>query len=231
MWLFSSPKNYGEMLKKIATTMFFISLFAIMLLTNLIAGMNDFMNSISLGIKYEFNGFYLYISYFYFPLLFATLENILKLHNIVSNIFSIRYNFDRKIIISCFMQKLKINKIGRVNKNNREVVMNNIFYKYASSTSPKIDRHLIDMALNVWSWYWILLDTIICLILIGISMMSYAFDWQSLFILLCIVGVLMILMSIIKMTQCKKYALLEVDEILSDKMRKAEVNRYLTNAL
>jgi hypothetical protein len=34
------------------------------------------------------------------------------------------------------------------------------FYKYASSTKPELDPHTITLALDNWSWYWILLEAI-----------------------------------------------------------------------
>lgn len=232
MWIFTSPKNYSEMLKKIATTTFFISLFIIMILSHTINDISSFMKIISFGLKYEYGGLKLYISYFYFPLLFALGENIFKIHDKVSDLFGIRYRFDKNIIIARFLNEIKQSKkLKKVNKINRDSIMRVIFYKYASSTNPQIDRHLIDMALGVWSWYWIIMDTLLCVITLGIIWLIFSFSWLACFVLIGIIITCLSIMHIIKKFQCSEYALQEVQAILQLQNSRSEIKRYLSDAL
>lgn len=232
MWLFNSPKNYSEMLKRIATFMFFISLFIIIVLSHSINNVSTFMKSISFDIVIEYDSLKLYISYFYFPLFFAICENIFKLHDRVSDIFNIRYRFDKYIIIYEMLSRLNLKHLyNNVYFYNRDAIMINIFYKYASSTNPQIDRHYIDMALGAWCWYWILLDSIICITFTGLFWLISKFSWNTLIILIIIIVVHFIFMLLLKKFQCRKYALQEVKAILELKNKRYEIRRYLINAL
>ena len=160
MWIFENPKNYSDMMKKIALTMFIIVLISLFVFSNFSSPFSDFMLKISFDFEYELaGGIKLYISYLYLPLIFTLLENIFKLHDKISDLFQIRYRFDRKIIIQTFLIELNMtNKYSAVNKNNRKKIMKDIFYKYVSSTKPIMDTHLIYMALGQWCWYWICID-------------------------------------------------------------------------
>lgn len=232
MWLFSSPKDYSEMLKKIATTMFFVSLLVIVVLSHTFVDISLYMESISFGFIYKFGGFELYISYFYLPTLFALAENIFKLHDRISDLFHIRFRFDKNVIIAKFLLELQMqDKLNKVNKKNRNQIMYNIFYLYASSTSPKIDRHFIDMALGVWSWYWIILDTVVCFFISSVIWLTYSFSWKPCLVLIGIIIVCLLAMFVIKKFQCSKYALLEIDAILKIKNSRNDIKRYLKSAL
>lgn len=119
MWLFDIPKNYPEMLKKIAWTMFFVVAIFLFIFSNISEAFSTFMSEISFGLRYENYGLKLYISYIYIPLIFALLENIFKLHDLISDVFRIRFRFDKYIIIKEFLVKCnKINKIDSVGSVN-----------------------------------------------------------------------------------------------------------------
>lgn len=232
MWLFNSPQNYTEMLNKIATTMFFISLVILAVLSNVVVGMESFMKLISFGKNYKFGGFELYLSYFYFPLLFALAENMFKLHDRISDLLNIRYKFDKNVIIVEFLLEMKLYKnFKKINKSNRKTIMNAIFYKYASSTNPQIERHLIDMALSSWCWYWIVMDTALCVVVCGVVCLIYNFSVTILLALFVIVLICLLIMYIIKKFQCRNYAIREVKAILELEDSRNEIKRYLTNAL
>lgn len=232
MWLFDIPKNYPEMLKKIAWTMFFVVAIFLFIFSNISEAFSTFMSEISFGLRYENYGLKMYISYIYIPLIFALLENIFKLHDLISDVFRIRFRFDKHIIIKEFLVKCnKINKIDSVNMENRDEIMSNIFYKYAGYGDPCIDVHLIYMALGSWSWYWVILDTLAVTLVLGIIFLITNFSWISLMTIFCIVIALNIIMYLIKNFSCKKYAILEVNSILNDKKRRHQINKYLSDML
>lgn len=93
----------------------------------------------------------------------AGLCRAFKLHDRLSDLFRIRHRFDVKEILlplaSASGKALSINQQAAVETKRRDL-MGQVFYKYASSTSkePAVDRHNITMALDQWSWYWIVLE-------------------------------------------------------------------------
>ena len=232
MWLFYLPKNYSEMLLKIATTMFFISLIMLAILSNIVEEIESLMKIISFGINYKFGGFELYLSYFYFPIIFALAESMFKLHDRISDLFSIRYNFEKNVIIAEFLIEIRLyKKFKKVNKSNRKIIMDAIFYKYASSTNPQIERHLIDMALSSWCWYWIVMDTALCVVVSGVVCLIYTFSVTILFALFVFVLICLLIMYIIKTFQCRNYAIREVKAILELENSRNEIERFLNYAL
>lgn len=230
--MFSTPQNYSEMVRKISFYVLFVSLIITILLSHFLSDVGDLMQKISLGLTFEIQGIELCISYIYAPMLISLLENIFKIHDRISDLLCIRYRFDKDVIIRHFLSRLKIKKLYKsINKGNRKQIMQHIFYKYASSTDPQIDRHLIDMALGAWCWYWILLDTSICILISGIIWLIFSFAWINVFVILVLFVVLYILMKILKDSQCCRYAKAEVDAILELPEQKGVIKRYLTNAL
>ena len=97
--------------------------------------------------------------------------------------------------------------------------------------TPQIDPHLISMALGCWSWYLILIDTMLVVIVIGILVSTLNFTLLNLFIILFILMLLLLFSTLLKERECTRYSLLEVHAILDDESRRNEVIGYLDNAL
>jgi hypothetical protein len=79
------------------------------------------------------------------------------MHNKISDLFQIRKKFDVSYILIPLSKAVEIpidENYKNVLKTNRKTLMADVFYKYASSTNPQIDKHLIWIALDKWSWYW-----------------------------------------------------------------------------
>lgn len=231
MWIFDYPKSYAEMIKKISLTTFFIILIGIIILAHLDNDLGELIKKLSLGLEYESSGIKLYIGYFYLPLMISLAENMFKLHDKISDCLKIRYKFDKEIIISRFCDQLNIpDKKAKVNSKNRDKIMNDIFYKYAGYAKPVIDNHLIDMALGCWCWYWITLDSCIATIVIGSLILINKPLFKDFTLFAGIICLLVIILFTLK-NEAKKYAVREVDEIISDNKRKNEIKEYLKNAL
>ncbi len=160
---FGAPKDYPEMLTKIMVYTFFGSL-----LLTILVGLGS-PAAASLLKKFDFKVGVLGIqnipiAYVVPPLIIALAARISKLHDRVSDIFRIRERFD--------LQEILVPLAGGVGipvdlalreklEQRRDDVMNDVFYKYASSTKPQIDSHLIIMALDKWSWFWILIELVV----------------------------------------------------------------------
>jgi hypothetical protein len=93
----------------------------------------------------------------------AVLCRAIKFHDRLSDLFGIRSRFDVEEILlplaAAAGVSLSLNQQAEVEKKRREL-MGKVFYSYASSTPDKsvIDRHNVTMALDQWSWYWIVLE-------------------------------------------------------------------------
>ncbi len=229
--LFVSPQSYREMLNKIAWGLFWAVLIEIFILSQFNPDIANLLKNNSFGIIYEKVGIKIYIAYFYIPILFAIIENIIKLHDKISDVFKIRYNFDKDIIITLFFKNLNLMLLyEKINSGNRDKIMTDIFYRYAGYGNPVIDRHLIDMALGTWCWYWIILDSTFVTIIFASVSICFGFAVNILIDYFLIILIMFFVMDYIK-KDAKKYAIEEVNAILSDSDREKIIKDYLINAL
>jgi hypothetical protein len=108
-------------------------------------------------------------------------------------------------------------------KQNRNSLMYKVFYKYASSTKGKavIDSHYITMALDQWSWYWIVLELAFLALLVAATLAGTKQYELAMWFLTGILVVIGLLQAIRKL--CSDYALQEVEAILDDSTRRLEV--------
>lgn len=176
MWIFSSPKNYSEMVEKISKCSFVISALFIYFLSYCNDDFGLFLKKISFGVEYEFIGIRLSLAGICLPLLIGILEHMFKIHDKISGLLHIREQYDKHIIIADFLDyfSLKIH-LKDLNSKNISQLMSSCFYRYASSTKPEIDEHSIHLALNEWCWFWIALDTEILLLITEILFSSQIF--------------------------------------------------------
>jgi hypothetical protein len=96
-------------------------------------------------------------------LLVACFSYAVESHDRISDVFGIRRRFDRNYILLPLAiltgAQLPAVQLNRVDVH-RDSLMREVFYKYASDRleRPLVDRHDIERALEVWSWYWLLLE-------------------------------------------------------------------------
>lgn len=161
MRLFKTPENYKEMLDTIGWYTFsFLVLYMLIIRAN-ISSIDSFLTKFEpnfnipiLGINFEF--FTVFI-----PVFLAVFSRSIKLHDKLSNRLGIRSKFDVDHVLKRYLEKLGINNITDDElQKNRSNLMGRVFYEYTSSTEgkSKIDRHNIVMALDQWTWFWIVLE-------------------------------------------------------------------------
>lgn len=144
MWIFSSPKNYTEMVEKISKSTFILSVFLLYIFYCINEQFADALNKLSFGIQYNFVGVQFCLAGFYLPLLIGLIGHIFKFHDKISELLKIRYKYDTHIVIDTMAKKCEIClNVNNINKANCKKIMGKIFYKYASSTKPEIDEHVI----------------------------------------------------------------------------------------
>lgn len=226
--LFSTVSNYPSMLNKIATYVFMISLSLLALIRNRIPAIEQFLAQYNYEIP--INEYWQVPIGTIFPaLIIALLSRILKLHDRISDLFGIRQRFDVQNILFplalAVSPNLFLTQIKLLNERRTEL-MARVFYKYVSATPGKavIDSHYITLALDQWSWYWIVLEgltltffTSLILLFSGDATLS-----AILLIIVLIAGVTL-LPWITKL--CARYALDEIEHIIADQDRKNEIEK------
>lgn len=114
-------------------------------------------------VKIDVLGLGIPIAYVVPALVIALTARIIKLHDKISDLFRIRESFDIQEILNPLAggveYPVSLRTIEYFN-NNRDDLMSSTFYRYASSKKPQIDSHLIEMALDKWSWFWVLIELI-----------------------------------------------------------------------
>ncbi len=226
---FSQPKNYNEMLTKIMIFTFCISLVFVAVvahgwptLWNLLHPSWLTFNVDVLGLK-NVPTAYLIVAF-----LISLAARISKLHDRVSDLFGIRERFDLHEILTPLAGGVGI-PIDLTRRDRlierRDQIMGDIFYRYASSTNPAIDKHLIWTALDKWSWFWICIEgttvgTVAFILLLSVSVFRSAAS----------VGAI-IFVATLTATQinraCASAAHSQVREILKDGQRRTDIEAAL----
>ena len=227
MWIFDTPKTYSEMVEKISKSVFILSLFVLYILS---CANNDFcmfLESISFGASYEAFGIKLNLALFYLPLLIGIGEHIFKIHDLISSLFGIRDHYDREIIVKEFLKRTNSKRnLKELSKKKIASIMSKTFYKYVSSTNPIIDSHSIILTLNEWCWFWIVLDSMLIMFLVGIVFLFVKWSWANALLFLGLLVCLLILLLLI-MRRTIKYTKQEIAAIWNDEKRKEEISNAL----
>ncbi len=156
----------------------------------------------------------------------AVLCRALKLHDLLSDLFGIRRRFDVKEILlpmaAAAGVSLSFDQQAAVEKQRRDLI-GQVFYRYVSSTAaqPAIDPHNITIALDQWSWYWIILEVAaVAFVTAAVSVLfgSYALAYWLVAGILAAVWLLQYLR-----TRSIRYAQDQVKLILMDSSRKDAV--------
>jgi len=216
--------NYPEMLRKLSTGTFFVTLACLFLLRALIGDVDSLLRALDVITRPVslFEAVRIPFGPFLFAFLVAVLTESIKLHDKISNLLKIRLEFDIRYILmpmallsSSPLKPLQLDKLSI----ERRRLMDEVFYKYASSSSSKqvIDGHAITQALTSWSWYWLCAESIVILIL-TVAALVYANQTIWGLILLGIVLLLTLLMRIFRL-ECSKYAGTQVRQIVNDPER------------
>jgi len=227
-------ENYTDMLNRIALFTFITNILIVVILKKNSIYFQDFV-------------FYLYVK---FPFLKISIDPIFKLpmkliyllpsaiitlifrivymHNKISDLFKIRKNFDVKYILVPLSNAVEIpidkDYLTVLNKRRKDL-MADVFYKYASSTNPQIDKHLIWIALDKWSWYWIFIEFITSLFIWGL-ILFFLKDYLFFLIIFSII-ILFSILSIFWIKIFPRYAKNQIDAIISNEQFLKEIKGKL----
>lgn len=164
----STPKNYGQVLKRLASFAFYEIYFVTLVLRS-VPQFDAFFTGIEtwgpigkvLGLIPHYTA--LNISGVAMGFAVAILTHMFQFHDRVSDLLGIRRRFDRKHILMPMAERLGVtitpDKEKRLNQRRDELV-HAVFYRYASSRNenPLVDKHDIEHALSAWSWFWVFVE-------------------------------------------------------------------------
>lgn len=225
-----TPKNYSDMLRKIFVFNLLGSLLLFLVVYWACPTVEGFAGRLAIPITSL--GVNIKLGYIVPPLLFALISRFTKLHDRVSDLVGIRRRFDVDHILVPLAEGVGIVVNPPFMKKLREQrvhFMYRVFYEYASSAKPQIDEHLIRMALDRWTWWWVLVELLVAAGLTLVILLVFgAYGTAAWLGLGTLVG-LLLTCSICR--TCAKPARLEVEAILADQGRRDRIRTELEDAL
>jgi hypothetical protein len=223
---FTAPKDYPEMLNKIGI----FTLAGGLILTWAVGHANPTINAFLFAgsLKIPVAGIDLPPLFVVPGLVVAILFRVVKLHDRVSDLLRIREHFDLHQILTPLAAGVGVATtlpLLRAYRASRDELMNKIFYRYAGSSDPKIPQHYITMALDTWTWFWIITEfELYGLIAVGLFVWSKAYTHAAVVLGLMWVGLLgMYWLE----RSCGGHAHTEVTLILDDPARRTEIRTAL----
>ena len=221
---FGTISSYKEMLAKIAIFTFVSTVAGLGLLSHQIPEVSSFFQQWPVKIPVE--GLELPLFILVSGLVLAIVARIIKLHDRISDILGLRRRFDVAHILSPMATSVGVTANESVLKTRRRELMRAVFYRYTSSWQPVIDAHYVTMAMDQWSWFWVLVESIPIWVAVGVVLAVY-----ERFVAAGLVGAGLVGAAIIltwSWSMSIKYAKQQVDEILSDGQRRQEVKGVLS---
>jgi hypothetical protein len=228
---FETVHNYSEMLNKIAVYTFAVSLAMVIFMRSQSPEVDRALSSMTFAIPV--GGLSLPLGTIVPAFVMAFISRVFKLHDRISDVLGIRRRFDRTEILLPMAvasgANLTVDQIDKFGAE-RGALMGKVFYKYASSDERKtqIDVHYVTMALDQWSWYWVILEALFVVGMGGLILTVVGrrgLGVIAAFVVLGGIGLLQVIRS-----TCAKYACDEMREILKVKGAQSAI-RNAFNAL
>jgi hypothetical protein len=229
VWPKLTVSDYSEMLRKLSTVAFLVTLASVSFLRSQVTAVDQFLGRFDVAPQ---------IGVFSVPIPFGTLvlagivavlTESTKLHDKISQLLGIRTVFDvRWILVPMALLSgatVDRNRFHRITAD-RKRLMNDVFYRYASSAKKAvIDSHLVVQALTAWSWYWICVESLVILTVTAAVFALFG-KWSAATLVLAVMLVMLLLMRVFR-AEASNYAEAEVSEILADNDRRQAVKSVL----
>ncbi|MFA6283743.1 MAG: hypothetical protein WCV64_10415 [Desulfurivibrionaceae bacterium] len=225
MSIIGQPDSYQDMLKRI----FYVSVITGIGCTAGIAlaspSFKAFLDSWSLeadlGPLKSVKALYVLI-----PLGIALISRVFLLHDKLQKIFGLRKLFEEKYILQSLAKNVELSLDGQqkywmgVNRND---LLYQAFYPYASFKDPVIDRQLVYTAADRWGWFWAAMESSFILLISSIIFFALS-AWLGLAIAFGI-ALLLILFMFYQWTNLIESAEAQVKAIGLDAQRQTEIVR------
>lgn len=165
-------------------------------------------------------------------LLVGILARVFRLHARISDWLGIRESFETEVILAEFGRRLGVDLEAGSDeplRRARHHIMRQAFYPYVGGAHAQIDQQLVYQALDAWSWFWVGVEATFVITLTSFTLIAfdaYRIGFQTLAVAIALA---MFGLPTIR-SQCKRYAIAQVREILADSQR-AAVARAAFNQL
>lgn len=218
---FERPKDYSEMLNKIATFTWIEAILLTFLVGHYVPYVNTALTSLKVPVKVlEVEAPVLYVV----PgTVIAILARVFRLHDRISEVFKIRERFDVFNILRPLSNAVDSSIPIITLKENRNFAMRKVFYAYASFDEPKISKASVLSAIDTWTWYWVLLELDFLLIVTAVVFAYFEVLKPAIYIL--VAGVVGSLTFLTVFRVAGRKAQRQIDEITSDSEKVEEIRR------
>lgn len=221
---FEPVHDYGSMLNRISFFNFVFALVAVALLRYDIRGIETVLAVVTVAAPVF--GASINLGTVAAAAAVTLLSRMFKLHDLIERPLGIRKRFDVAAILLplCAATGGTANAgVVRDIRRRRNELMRSTFYKYATLTAANvaIDKHFITMALEQWSWYWIVLEAAAISAMTGVVFLFFGPANVAAVLFMTTLGCGAALRAL--SVRCEEYALQEVEAILAEPTRKREV--------
>jgi hypothetical protein len=226
MFPFDRPKDYNEMLNKIGIFTFLFAFGLTWLVSQYVPAIASFLGS--RPVEVEVLSLHVKILYVAPAVLIALVARIIRLHNCISTILGVRKHFDlyRILIPLCGSLGVAVDRALRDTLAlNRAKVMERTFYAYASFEDPKISKALVLSAIELWTWYWVLLELIALLVLADAVLFVEQVYRVASFVSVGLLVAVLIFLTCYEV--CGRKADPQIEEIVSDAQRANSIKSNL----
>ena len=201
--LFTSPRDYPELLRKLASFTFWQCYLATWLFRSVPrigSALDRFEADVLPTALIDKIGLAnLNASGFMISLIIAFLFYLVQLHNLLAKLFKIRERFDVGSILLPLAGLVQVSLAAQQQeklRHQRNRMMQAVFYRYASSAKEAtlVDKHDILQALLAWSWFWIAEEGIIIWLLAFVASLFLGLFYLTAFcagilVFWCFVGI------------------------------------------
>lgn len=155
------------------------------------------------------------------------ISRIFRIHGHIGHWLGIRERFEIFVILVELARQVDIHVEAVAEEEwlaHRHDLMRKTFYQFASSRSPQIDEHLVHQALDLWSWFWIVLEAAVVFVATGLILIAAGCYEIGLVTFGAAILAACVCLPAIRL-QCRQYAIAQVRAILADPAREAAVRR------
>jgi hypothetical protein len=154
-------------------------------------------------------------------------SRVFRIHGLIAGWLGIRERFDIDVIIAELAARTGVDIHAVPDEelaHHRHELMRNGFYQFVSGREPQIDEHLIQRALDLWSWFWIGVEATAVFVVAGLVLIAAGVGQTGFTVVLAALAFAAIGLPAIR-NECRRYAIAQVRAIVADPRRAEQVRQ------
>lgn len=155
---------------------------------------------------------------------------VFRLHGRLAEWLGIRERFDIDVILHELARRVGINLQDVAEESlldHRHTLMRHAFYAFVGGRSPEVDEQLIQRALDSWSWFWSGIEATVVFVAAGFVLIATGSTQSGFTTILATLGLAAVALPAIR-SECRRYAVAQVREIVADPARAAIVREVFS---